>query len=128
MERRLLLAILLTFLVLTGYQWLCRPPAPQPAAKASSHRPAAPSSATSPGSRDAAWRPAPAALPAVETVVADTAERTITVDNGVVRAVFSNRGGTLVSWQLTQYRDSTGKPLDLVPHDLPASDAASRFR
>ena len=45
--------------------------------------------------------PAPPA--AVETVQADTAERTITVDNGVVRAVFSNRGATLAAWELLNY-------------------------
>ena len=38
----------------------------------------------------------------VETVQADTAERTITVDNGLVRAVFSNRGATLSAWELLE--------------------------
>ena len=60
-------------------------------------------------------------LTAVETVQADTAERTITVDNGLVRAVFSNRGATLSVWELLGYQGPDGKPVDLVPHDVPAN-------
>ena len=53
-------------------------------------------------------------------------EKTVTVENGVVHAVFSNRGATLNNWQLTQYRDNAGRPLDLVPHDVPV-DAPRPF-
>ena len=56
----------------------------------------------------------------METVRADTAERTVTVDNGVVRAVFSNRGATLAAWELLRYAGADGRPVDLVPHDVPA--------
>jgi YidC/Oxa1 family membrane protein insertase len=118
MERRLLLAILLTFLVLTAYQWMMPKPVPTPQAAT----PAAESQSIAAAPLPAA---APAetvapALPPVETVVSDTAERMMTVENGVVRAVFSNRGATLASWLLTGYRDAAGQPLDLVPHDLGA--------
>jgi YidC/Oxa1 family membrane protein insertase len=122
MERRLLIAILLTFVVLTVYQWLL-PVAPPPATKPTTQGapPAAtttPAATTSP-SPPAAESPPPSAP--VETVRADTSERTITVDNGLVRAVFSNQSATLRSWQLAHYHDAAGKPLDLVPQDLPAS-------
>ena len=134
MERRLLLAILLTFVVLTAYQWMLPKPAPLPPQSGGA---ASPGGATSAGSAPAAAAPtAPAVqLPPVETVVADAAEKTVTVDNGVVRAVFSNRGGTLVSWQLIaaypdrrglRYQDAAGHPVDLVPHNLPA-DAPKPF-
>ena len=43
----------------------------------------------------------------------------MTVDNGVVRAIFSNRGATLVAWELLSYLGPDGKPVDLVPHDVP---------
>jgi YidC/Oxa1 family membrane protein insertase len=111
-QRRLLIAILLAFLVLTAYQWLVPAPTPQQTGKpvAAAAGPSAPSTSTA---------AAPAELPPVETVLADVAERTIDVDNGFVHATFSNRGATLLSWQLTQYRDSAGKPVDLVPHDMP---------
>jgi YidC/Oxa1 family membrane protein insertase len=121
MERRLLLAIVLTFVVLTAYQWLVPMPAPPPEtrpAPAASTAPADPATQT-PSPPPAA--PAPVAAPAVETLRADTAERTITVDNGVVRAVFSNRGATLVGWELLSYAGPDGRPVDLVPHDVPAN-------
>src|SRR5262245_20690093 len=98
MERRLLLAIVLTFVVTTAYQWLVptQPPARE-AARGGSVAPAG-----QPAAAPASTEPPPAAPTveapaAVETVRADSAERTITVDNGVVRAVFSNRGGTLAA-------------------------------
>jgi YidC/Oxa1 family membrane protein insertase len=134
MERRLLLAILLTFLVLTVYQWMLPKPPPLPPQGAPNS--AASTPGTSNGSPQATTAPVtPAPLPPVETVVADTAEKTVAVDNGVVHAVFSNRGGTLLNWQLVatdprthelKYHDNFGKPVDLVPHDLPA-DAPKPF-
>src|SRR5689334_6397412 len=121
MERRLLLAIVLTFVVLTAYQWLV--PTVQPLQPGQSAAPSAPATAK-PAAPPAAAPPSPetAAPPsaAVETVVADTAERTITIDNGVVRAVFSNRGATLAGWELLNYAGPNGRPVDLVPHDVPA--------
>src|SRR5213593_2203625 len=121
MERRLLLAILLTFLVLTVYQWML-PKAPPPTASSVA-------TATGAKSSDAA-APPPASqaapLPPVETLVADATEKTVTVDNGIVRAMFSNRGGIISRWELTQYRDNAGQPLDLIPHDVPA-DAPRPF-
>jgi len=124
MERRLLLAIALTFVVLTAYQWLVpspQPTAPQaPAASgAAANAPAAPQQTANNGVQVPPPASTPGSVPAVETVKADTAERTITVENGLVRAVFSNRGATLIAWELTGYRGPDGKPVDLVPHDLP---------
>jgi YidC/Oxa1 family membrane protein insertase len=122
MERRLLLAIVLTFVVLTAYQWLVPTPQPAPA------RPVAAEAASPPARQPApagsAVQPAPApvvppAAPPVETLQADVAEKTIAVDNGVVRAVFSNRGATLAAWELADYRGPDGRQVDLVPHDVP---------
>lgn len=109
MERRLLLAILLTFLVLTAYQWML-PKAP----------PAALRTSVASAAEEVSVAPSAPSLPPVETLLADATEKTITVDNGVVRAVFSNRGATLTSWQLTKYHDNLGRPIDLIPHGLPA--------
>src|SRR5688572_16961794 len=121
MERRLLLAIVLTFIVLTAYQWLV--PMSQPAPATQSVEPATTSPAPV-SSAGAAAAPPPVAPPsepqaAIEAVQADTAERMITVDNGVVRAVFSNRGATLTAWELLSYMGPDGRPVDLVPHDVP---------
>jgi YidC/Oxa1 family membrane protein insertase len=119
MERRLLLAIVLTFVVLTVYQWLV----PTPQAPALVQPTAVPDGPAAAGQPPAAT-PAPVAPPTpaltpIDTIQADTEERTIAVDNGLVRAVFSNRGATLSAWQLSGYL-ADGKPVDLVPHDVPA--------
>ena len=119
MERRLLLAIVLTFAVLTAYQWLVPMSQPAPAttpAPASTADTEAPVAAAAPAQAPAVAASQP---PAVETLKADSAERSIVVDNGVVRAVFSNRGATLAAWELANYRAADGKPVDLVPHDVP---------
>jgi YidC/Oxa1 family membrane protein insertase len=119
MERRLLVAILLTFVVLTVYQYLV--PTPPPAATAQPGQTSA-STTPTPAPSQQATPPAAAAseeaAPAIATLKSDAVERTITVDNGVVRATFSNRGATLVSWQLTNYQ-GTGQAIDLVPQGLP---------
>jgi YidC/Oxa1 family membrane protein insertase len=120
MERRLLLAIVLTFIVLTAYQWLVPVPQQPPVQRSSpSTTPGAtrqPSAAPKP---DGAT-PSPPAAP-VETVHGDTTQRTVTVDNGLVRATFSNRGATLSAWELAAYQGPDGRPVDLVPHDVPAT-------
>jgi len=119
MERRLLLAIVLTFIVLTAYQWLV--PSPTTSPRAGSPATARAEQAPGGGAVQAQGVPAPtpAPLPAVETLKADTAERTVAVDNGLVHAVFSNRGATLDSWALSGYPGPDGKPVDLVPHEVP---------
>jgi YidC/Oxa1 family membrane protein insertase len=127
MERRLLLAIVLTFVVLTAYQWLIptQPPGPATQTAPSGSTPGSAAPAAAPAAAAPAT-PSPVVSPpeppaAVETVRADTAERTITVDNGLVRAVFSNRGATLSAWELLNYAAPDGRPVDLVPHDVPAN-------
>jgi YidC/Oxa1 family membrane protein insertase len=123
MERRLLLAILLTFVVLTAYQWMLpkpppaagRAPAAAPGASTSAPSAAGTGSQASTTSHSEAT-PAPPSQP----VIGEGAERTIVVDNGVVHAVFSNRGATLLHWELMQYHDAGGHALDLVPQDVPA--------
>ncbi len=118
MERRLLLAIVLTFIVLTAYQWLM--PTPQRAAPAAtSGANAAPAQQATASTSQPPVATTPPPLPPVEALKADTAERTITVENGLVRAVFSNRGATLAAWELPNYPGPDGKPVDLVPHDVP---------
>ena len=115
MERRLLLAIVLTFVVLTAYQWLVPTPQPAPATQTAAPDATVPDSAAASGHYSAAATSRPSTGPeppaAVETVQADTAERTMTVDNGVVRAVFSNRGATLMAWELLSlYWAQTASP------------------
>ena len=47
--------------------------------------------------------------------VGDVRARDIVVETSKVRAVFSNRGGTIKNWILKEFRNDAGEPLDLVP-------------
>src|SRR6476646_10198760 len=131
MERRVFIAIVLSFLVLYFYQAYFAPPppaAPKPAASTSA--PAAPAQASSTSSTGTPPPPTGESTPAVsngsrepQAVVSDTAEREVTVETAGVTAVFTNRGGRLLHWRLKEYRDNRGEPVDLVPSGLPASEA-----
>src|SRR5690349_10150154 len=132
MERRVFIAIVLSFLVLYFYQtYLAPPPAPKPAASTSaSSAPEAPPAAQSNNVVPSAPASTPQSGAAVsstsrepQAVVSDTAEREVTVETAKVTAVLTNRGGRLLHWRLKEYRDNRGELVDLVPSGLPASEA-----
>ena len=50
-------------------------------------------------------------------VVQGESETSTVVENELYRITFSNRGGQATSWILKRYKDSYGKPLDLVHSD-----------
>jgi YidC/Oxa1 family membrane protein insertase len=114
MERRVLLAILLSLAVLYGYQALVvkpKPPdaqAPAPAAQ-STTAPAAATIQNPPA-------PAPAETPArnADAIVSESAERDITIETDTVVAVFTNRGARLKSWRLTRYLNEHKQPQELI--------------
>ena len=111
MERRVLVAVFLSFLVLYAYQAFLVPP-PPPA------QPQAPAPVPAPGAEPVAEPPSPAAPPAA-VVFGDATEREIVVETSTVEATLSNRGGRILHWRLKNYRDSLGELMDLVPSDLP---------
>src|SRR5687767_13443848 len=94
MERRVLIAVFLSFLVLYGYQALfVPPPQPPPEAPAGAETPAGSQPvAAAPPPAPAAAPPAPE-LPPVAVVVGDSAEREIIVDTATAQATLTNRGG-----------------------------------
>jgi YidC/Oxa1 family membrane protein insertase len=123
-ERRLLIAVALSLLVLAGYQMVFPPaprpsPSPVPVAAAPSPPPAAsPSAAPSvtpsvtagprtPGKAPASPPPAPR--------VADERERRVEVTGPDLTVAFSNRGARLLSWQLHGFKDPRGRPEEMVP-------------
>ena len=145
MQRRVLLAFFLSFLVLYGYQALFVPVPPGSGAPGGALEPGAlsrpaPGAGAPPTGGTATDAPSipgltpPATVGAAEAGVpegppvtaADTPEL-IVVESETVRAVFTNRGAALVSWELKQYLDEvTGAPVDLVPRELP-DDEPSPF-
>ena len=126
MERRVFLAIILSFLVLYMYQAMFVRPTPPSASRPAAAGPAAGvSSGNAVPAAPAAARAAPAspaATPLPAALVSEPAEREIAVDTATVQAVLTNRGGRLVHWRLKQYRDGAGQPVDLVPSGLPAGE------
>ena len=121
MEKRLLLVVILSFIVLYASQALF-PPKPQ---QSTEQPPASATPAPAPGGSPTLEKPAispaaPMPASAAQPVVADASEREIVVENDAVRAVFSTRGGVLTSWRLKKYAENGGGPLDLVPGKAPA--------
>jgi YidC/Oxa1 family membrane protein insertase len=123
MEKRLLVAILLSFLVLYGYQVLVQKPATEKAkreAPAAATGASAAPGATAGGVAQAAASAAPAApVVLAAPLIADREERDIVVETRAVRAVFTNRGARLKSWQLKAFLDLQKKPQELVATQLP---------
>lgn len=113
MEKRLLLAFLLmgAVLFLTPYFYKAVMPAKPAAAKP----PAAATAQTPEQQKPAAPAPQPAAAPAAPAATAAAAQEELyTIDTDLYRIVLSNRGGVARSWVLKKFKDSAGKPLELV--------------
>jgi len=124
MERRVLLSIFLSFLVIYAWQALFLKPAPKPGAATAPVAGSKASPATVPGTTtpppDSASPPVPAPT-AIEaaSVVGESVEHDIKVETTDVIAVFTNRGARLKSWRLKRYVDSRQEPLELIAKDLP---------
>src|SRR5262245_7042524 len=120
MERRLLLAIVLSGLVLFLFQaYYGTPPGPPPPAGNQSPIAANSSPGAPPSAAVGATAIVPPPPPAATLAVGDTEEREITVETQKVRAVFTNRGARLQHWILKEFRDERGELLDLVPAAMP---------
>jgi YidC/Oxa1 family membrane protein insertase len=111
-DRNFLLALALSFLVLTLWTFYTAPP-PKPAGEApavageTAPPPAVPEAPL--GGPPPPLQPAPAA-PAQMQPVAD--ERLVPLESDLVRAAFTTRGGALLHWELTAYDDAylPGRP------------------
>src|SRR5262245_38233379 len=121
MERRVLLAIFLSFLVLYVYQALVVKPVPKPVIEngpETAVRTAAPvpppAAAPKPAPATAADAAALAKPGAGQPLVAESGEREVRVETTDVIAVFTNRGGRLKSWRLKRYLDQQRQPQELI--------------
>ncbi|HWW82444.1 MAG TPA: membrane protein insertase YidC [Vicinamibacterales bacterium] len=125
MERRTLLAIFLSLLVLFVYQQFApKPPKPPVPTRAPNSQAARSDGKSTSASADAAAtapattadssrvsHPASAPPPAL---VSDASKRDIKVETRDVIAVFTNKGGRLESWRLKHYLDRDKQPQELV--------------
>jgi YidC/Oxa1 family membrane protein insertase len=114
MEQRLLLAFVLMGVVIFASQYLLpKPPAPPPAAKKEAPAAAKPEAKQAAPAAPAAAPAAEAPATPVETTTAAKEEFPF-LDTDLYRIQFANRGGVVLSWVLKNFKDNTGKPLDLV--------------
>jgi YidC/Oxa1 family membrane protein insertase len=132
MEKRVLLAIFLAFLVLYVWQAVFVKPVPKPAAGQAGTSSAAvkpPAQPGQPGQLSPAAAPAPNASatppkptaptgPAATPILGDPTEREVRVETPDVIAVFTNRGARLKSWRLKRYLDQERQPQELVDSEL----------
>ncbi len=128
MERRVLLAIFLAFIVLYVWQAVFVKPVPKPEAGSAPTSATASAAATPAGGNNSGTRPATAivpgalavpAAPLAAALVADTTEHDVRVETRDVIAVFTNRGARLKSWRLKHYLDQQRQPQELIEHDPP---------
>jgi YidC/Oxa1 family membrane protein insertase len=115
MEKRAVLAVALSFLVLLAWLWLFPAPEPEetPAAPVETGEPAPETDQA--GSIEEEPRPerpeAEDDAPAAEAL----AEEEVVVENELFRVVLTNQGGRVRSWRLKHYTTSDGAPLELLP-------------
>ena len=120
MERRVLLAVLLSFLVLYGYQAMFPSPPPAKPGQSSKAATAPKEAAPAPANPTPSIQPA-APLPA-ESGVPPTPVRDVVIDNADVHGVFTSRGAVIRSWKLKKYHDDQKRPYEMVAGHAP-SDA-----
>jgi len=120
MERRVLVAIFLSFIVLYAYQAFIVKPVPKPATATTAGTPSANRSATTTAGAAKAASPAPAvpAPPGAAALVSDSMERDVRVETRDVIAVITNRGARLKSWRLKKYLDQKRQPQELIENQL----------
>ena len=128
MEKRVLLAVVLSFVVLTVFRAYLPAPkrvtsTPVAASSASPAEPVAVEQTTASAPNGSAAPPPSTPAATAAATVTESAEREIVVTTNLVRAVFSNRGGVLTHWTLLKYADHEGKPADLIPAGLPPTMA-----
>ena len=111
MERRTLLAIILSILVLVFFQWIAKKtqPPPQPTVPAEVEV-TAPQPIPTPEEKPEE-KPE---QPLTADMVQDTQLRNVAVETDIFSISFTNQGGRIYSWKLKDYFDDENQPLELV--------------
>ncbi len=114
MEKRLILAIVLSFLVLAFYQMVFIKNKPQAEPQAQIQVPVQPTaSEPKPAEPSAPPETAPAAAQSYDEAEAQ-AEQQVLVETSLYQSVWSNRGASLRSWKLKAHLDESKEGLELV--------------
>ena len=118
MQRQFLLAIVLSFLVIYGWQALYPPPPPPKPQAQPQTVTSTPSGTQAPTTVQATPTEPQVAVELPKALVAATAEQDVVVENEMVKATFTTRGGVLKSWRLKGYRDGVDQDLELIPQKI----------
>jgi len=119
MEKRTLLAIVLSLGVMVGFLWLQSvlypPPPPKPPSEQTSQSPV--TSAESPASAPATERidePQATQVSSIpEAAAEEIREETVVVETDLLRVVLSNAGGDIISFKLKNHLDH-GEPVEMI--------------
>jgi YidC/Oxa1 family membrane protein insertase len=122
MERRLIIAFVLTFLVILASQPLLKKylptSAPAPAKQAQTAPSTPTATPTAPATAPPTAPPQPQVpVPATGVTKQATAEAETVIENDDYRITFTNRGAQVKSWILKKFDDEHGQPLDLVNNE-----------
>jgi len=123
MEKKLLLAIVLSFVVLFVWQavFVKKIPPPEQAPESLTEQVQRPAQRILPEQK-----PSPKETPVPEQVdfdaTAETREQQIVIETSLFKAVWSNKGAVLKSWRLKEHIDEEGEPLELVSGRAAAID------
>jgi len=104
MEKRTLIAIILSIIILVGYQYLFVKPVPQKSVKEqvkTAKKEEKPSEPVKPVST-------PVSVPAVPSE-----EKEVKIETEMYSAILSSRGGTIKKWELKKYKDKDGMAIVL---------------
>ncbi len=139
-ERRAIVAVILIFVLLFGYNFFVRrqaEEAPAVPGEGAQVEEVAEVPAGTPGAESASGgAPSVGDRPLVAPSESDEppsgsveaiAEEALTIDAPLWTAVLSNRGASLVSWRLREYQDLEGLDVDLVPEGERGLDLAIQY-
>ncbi len=117
--RTMIAFMVLALVAVLAFQYFKPPTPPTPAPQQQQAAPAASgasSGASSPAATGMSTSAPAAAVQAAGPVASITAsaETETTVENELYRITFTNRGAQVKSWILKHYKDSRGRPLDMV--------------
>jgi YidC/Oxa1 family membrane protein insertase len=108
MDKRTLIAIVLSVAIIILWQVFFVKPPPPPPAPVTAERQAPAVNAP------AGEAPAPAPAAGMEPFEAPRVEQIVTVETPLYEAEFSSRGGTVRRWTLKDYKDPDGRGVDLL--------------
>lgn len=113
MDKRMLLAIILSIAILVIYQYFFIKPVPQPVPQEKAVQETVKEETKK---TEAAPKAAVASIPKTKTV--SVVEKEVRVESDLYIIVFSAKGGTIKSVELKKYKDKDGRPIMLKGDDI----------